>query len=90
MPYTPLESMAALRHFHERLGSQLWGDWGFRDAFHESTGWVAPSHLAIDQSPIVVMIENARSGLLWRLFMSAPEVAPALAKMGFIRAPVVA
>lgn len=90
MPYTPEESMAALRHYHETLGPRLWGDWGFRDAFNESVDWVAGSHLAIDQGPIVAMIENARSGLLWRLFMSAPEIAPALAKMGFTRTPHVA
>lgn len=86
LPYTPTESLAALRHYHEVLGDRLWGDYGFRDAFNETAGWVAESHLAIDQGPIVVMVENARSGLLWRLFMSAPEIAPALARMGFTRA----
>lgn len=85
MPYTPRESMAALRHYHEVLGPRLWGDFGFRDAFNESTDWVAESHLAIDQGPIVAMIENARSGLLWRLFMSAPEIGPGLARLGFAR-----
>lgn len=82
MPYTPAQSLAALRHYHEALGHRLWGDWGFHDAFNESADWVAPSHLAIDQGPIVAMIENYRSGLLWRLFMSAPEIAPALARLG--------
>lgn len=90
MPYTPVESLAALRHYHEHLGPRLWGDWGFRDAFNETAGWVAESHLAIDQGPIVGMIENARSGLLWRLFMSAPEIAPALTAMGFTRATLAA
>jgi hypothetical protein len=87
LPYTPAESLAALRHYHEALGDRLWGDYGFYDAFNETAGWVAESHLAIDQGPIVVMLENARSGLLWRLFMSAPEIAPALTKMGFAGPP---
>lgn len=87
LPYTPAESLAALRHYHEVLGDRLWGDYGFYDAFNETAGWVAGSHLAIDQGPIVGMVENARSGLLWRLFMSAPEIGPALAKMGFTRWP---
>jgi hypothetical protein len=87
LPYTPAESLAALRHYHEAMGDRLWGDYGFYDAFNETAGWVAESHLAIDQGPIVVMLENARSGLLWRLFMSAPEIAPALAKMGFAGPP---
>ena len=82
-PYTPVESMAALRHFHEKLGDKLWGKYGFVDSFNESENWVAKGHLAIDQGPIVCMIENYRSGLLWDLFMKAPEVRPALDKLGF-------
>lgn len=90
LPYTPAESMAALRHYHEDLGEKLWGPHGLRDAFNETTGWVAESNLAIDQGPIVVMVENARSGLLWRLFMSCAEIAPALAQMGLTRVPRIA
>jgi hypothetical protein len=83
MPYTPSESMAALRHFYRNLGAQLWGDYGFRDAFNLNQNWFAPSYLAIDQGPIVAMIENHRTGLLWQLFMQNPEIAPALQAIGF-------
>lgn len=82
-PYTPEYSMQALRHFYEDLGDKIWGDFGFVDAFNEGKNWYAKSHLAIDQGPIVVMIENYRSGLLWNLFMGAPEIRPALDKLGF-------
>ncbi len=82
-PYTPEESMAALRHFHDDLGDRLWSEYGFYDAFSETADWVAPSHLAIDQGPIVVMIENARSGLLWDLLMSCAEIRTGLARLGF-------
>lgn len=83
-PYAPEAAMAAARHFYEDRGAALWrNDRGFADAFHPGTGWVAPSRLAIDQGPIVAMIENHRSGLLWRLFMSAPEVRRALGVLGF-------
>ncbi len=75
--------MQALRHFHDDLGERLWGEYGFVDAFNASTGWVASSYLAIDQGPIVGMIENHRSGLLWRLFMSCPEVQRGLRALGF-------
>ena len=75
--------MAALRHFHEKLGAKIKGDYGFVDAFSEEHNWVAKSNLAIDQGPIVVMIENYRSGLLWDMFMSAPEVQNGLDKLGF-------
>ena len=85
MPYTPAESMAALRHFYEDMGERLWRDRGFADAFNDSAGWVADSHLAIDQGPIVVMIENHRSSLLWQLFMSCPEIAAGLRRLGFKR-----
>jgi len=85
MPYTPKESLAALRHFHAVMGDRLWRNCGFADAFNETAGWVAEGHLAIDQGPIVVMIENHRSALLWRLFMSCREVATGLGRLGFKR-----
>jgi hypothetical protein len=82
-PYTPQQSMQALRHFHDDLGGRLWGPYGFVDAFNETSGWVASSCLAIDQGPIIVMIENYRTGLPWRLFMSCPEVQAGLRRLGF-------
>jgi hypothetical protein len=82
MPYTPDLSLAALRHFLAHY-PQAWGEWGFRDAFSPAFDWVAEATLAIDQGPIVIMIENYRSQLLWRLFMSAAEVRRGLAALGF-------
>ncbi len=84
MPYVPAESMNALRHFYRDLGETLWGRYGFFDAFNEDQNWTAPSYLAIDQGPIVAMIENQRTGLLWDLFMSNPEIQPALTAIGFV------
>jgi hypothetical protein len=83
MPYTPTESMDALKFFYYTMGDQLWGDYGFYDAFNVTEGWIANSYLAIDQGPIIIMIENHRSALLWNLFMSAPEVKDGLTKLGF-------
>ena len=82
-PYTPTESMAALKHFYYDLGDKVWSEYGFTDGFSEAKNWYATSHLAIDQGPIIVMIENYRSGLLWDLFMSCPEVQAGLLKFGF-------
>jgi hypothetical protein len=82
-PYTPEYSMKALRHFYEDKGDKLWGKYGFKDGFSETENWYADSYLAIDQGPIVVMIENYRSGLFWNLFMSIPEVQNGLKKLGF-------
>jgi len=82
-PYTPEFSMQALRHFYEDKGNSIWGEYGFADAFSDEHNWVAKSYLAIDQGPIVVMIENYRSGLLWKLFMRNPDVQKGLIKLGF-------
>lgn len=83
MPYTPAESLKALDFFYYKLGDRLWKEYGFVDAFNLSDGWFADSFLAIDQGPIIIMIENYRSGLLWDLFMSAPEVKAGLTRLGF-------
>jgi hypothetical protein len=82
-PYAPEESMSVLKYMYYKLGDKVWGEYGFYDAFSEEHNWFIPRYLAIDQGPIVVMMENHRSGLLWDLFMSAPEVKPALAELGF-------
>jgi len=82
-PYTPEHSMQALRHFYFRLGKRIWKEYGFVDAFSETNDWYAPTFLGIDQGPIIIMIENHRSGLIWKLFMSCPEVQSALRLLGF-------
>jgi hypothetical protein len=83
LPYTPTQSMAALRFFYYKLGDKLWGDYGFNDAFNLTNPWFASSYLAIDQGPEIVMIENYRSGLLWNLFMSCPEIKTGMKGLGF-------
>jgi hypothetical protein len=83
MPYAPDESMLAARHFLQVHGTQAWGRYGFVDAFCERRDWYADTFLAIDQGPVVVMIENYRTGLLWNLFMSVPEVREGLRALSF-------
>lgn len=82
-PYTPEYSMQALRHFYFNLGDKIWSEYGFVDAFNRTKNWYAKSHLAIDQGPIIVMIENHRTGLMWNLLMSCPEIQNGLKKLGF-------
>jgi len=81
--YTPTESMQALKYFYYKLGNKTWGEYGFYDAFSLHNLWFANSTLAIDQGPIIVMIENHRTQLIWNLFMSAPEVKASLKNLGF-------
>jgi hypothetical protein len=83
LPYTPTQSMNALRFFYYTLGDKIWGQYGFVDAFNLSNIWFDSDFLAIDQGPQVVMIENYRSGLLWNLFMSCPEVKRGMTNLGF-------
>lgn len=83
LPYTPNESMKALKFFYYVLGDKLWKEYGFVDAFSLKDLWFASSFLAIDQGPIIVMIENYRTGLLWNLFTSCPEVKAGLLSLGF-------
>jgi hypothetical protein len=83
MPYAPTESLQAIRHFLTNHGAKTWGRYGFVDAFCEAKDWYADTFLAIDQGPIIVMIENHRTGLLWNLFMKAPEIQSGLRALSF-------
>jgi hypothetical protein len=82
-PYTPVESMAALKFFYYKLGDKIWKQYGFVDAFSLHDPWFADSFLAIDQGPIIVMIENYRTGLLWDLFTSCPEIKRGMKRLGY-------
>jgi hypothetical protein len=72
--YTPQQSMLALKHFYRDLGAQVWDIYGFRDAFNEQQNWYSGITMGLNQGPMAVMIENYRSGLIWKCFMSNPEI----------------
>jgi hypothetical protein len=73
-PYLPDESMTALKTYYRQYGAWLWGEYGFRDAFNLDESWVNDLWMGLNQAPMVIMIENYRTGLLWKLFMSNPEI----------------
>jgi exo beta-1,2-glucooligosaccharide sophorohydrolase (non-reducing end) len=77
-PYTPEASMVAFKHYYRDLGAQLWDIYGPRDAFHPGQNWVSLIYMGLNQAPITVMIENYRTGLVWKQFMSNPEIAQML------------
>lgn len=83
IPYTPEESLAAMEYFYYKLGRRVWGEYGFYDAFSLEHQWFAKSYIAIDQGPIVCMIENWRSGLLWDTFMRDADIRRGLERLGF-------
>jgi hypothetical protein len=82
-PYTPDESLAALKHFYHQLGPKVWGAYGFHDGFNETENWFDEAYMGLNQAQIVVMIENHRTGLVWRHFMANPEIGPMVAAIGF-------
>ncbi len=82
-PYTPDASMEALQFFYRNLGDRLWGMYGFRDAFNLQEDWFSRIYMGLNQAPMVVMIENYRTGLIWKMFMKNPEIASALQRIGF-------
>jgi hypothetical protein len=81
--YTPEPAMAALKHFYRDLGAQVWSIYGFRDAFNLQQNWYSGITMGLNQAPMIVMIENYRSGLVWKSFMANPEIQPALKNIGF-------
>ena len=83
MPYTPEESMKALKYFYRERGSELFGKYGPYDAFNDSRNWIKESYIGIDQGPIVIMIENYRTRLLWENVMKDSDVQAGLDKLGF-------
>jgi exo beta-1,2-glucooligosaccharide sophorohydrolase (non-reducing end) len=82
--YAPQPSMAALKHYYRDLGAQVWSIYGFRDAFNLQRNWYSGITMGLNQAPMVVMIENQRSGLVWKNFMTNPEFQTALKNIGFL------
>jgi hypothetical protein len=83
MPFTPEQSMNALHFFYYTLGDKLWSDFGFFDAFNLTAQWVSNSHIGISQGPIITMIENYRTGLMWDILMRCEDVRNGLRRLGF-------
>ncbi len=83
MPFTPKESLATLKFFYHQLGDRLWGPFGFYDSFNLDRNWFSDGYIAIDQGPILCMIENARTGLCWNNFMKNQEIQPMLDAIGW-------
>ena len=85
--YTPTESLLAIRHWYRDLGANLWDIYGFRDSFNEQRDWYSGITMGLNQAPQTIMIENARTGLVWRAFMANPEIAAMQKKIGLTPDP---
>ena len=76
--FTPQESLSAIRLMLEKLGPKVWGRYGFIDAFNLEQKWFSNKYLGIDLGPMVLMIENHRTGLIWKTFMKEPAIQKAM------------
>jgi len=85
-PYTPEASMEAFKHYYRDLGSTVWDIYGPRDAYNTKAHWVSPLYMGLNQAPITVMMENYRTGLVWKNFMKNPEIAEMLKKLDDVTA----
>jgi hypothetical protein len=83
LPFAPEICLPTLRHLYTEYRTNIWTSYGFCDAFNLTARWWDPEVLGIDQGPILLMIENYRTGKIWRKFMKAPEVQRGLKVAGF-------
>ncbi|MEM9883977.1 MAG: glucoamylase family protein, partial [Planctomycetota bacterium] len=83
IPFKPDECIAAVRHMFDTYGDTVWKRYGLADAFNPATGWVANDVIGIDVGITLLMIENHRSGFVWRQFMANPEINHAMLTAGF-------
>ena len=83
--FTPDISIAAIEEMQRRYGSNLYREYGFADAFNPTfnNGWFDVDYLGIDQGPIIAMIENHRSGLVWETMKKNVHVVRGLKRAGF-------
>jgi hypothetical protein len=99
VPFEPSVTISALRAMRDGTGGNLYGQYGFKDAFNltltqpglsqrgttvPGVGWFNTDYLGIDQGPILLMIENHRTGLIWRLMRDSPHVVRGLCRAGFV------
>jgi hypothetical protein len=80
-PYTPEASMEAFKHFYRDLGDRLWGIYGPIDSYNQDEDWWSPIYMGLNQAPIVVMVENYRTGLVWKNFQANSEIQAMLKKL---------
>ncbi|HXF99381.1 MAG TPA: glucoamylase family protein, partial [Bacteroidota bacterium] len=84
IPFAPDECIRVARTMWEHYRPQLWTQYGFRDAFNLNVNWWDPWIIGIDQGPMIIMIENYRTGRVWQRFMANPNVQLGLQRAGFV------
>jgi hypothetical protein len=86
IPFAPEVCIPALKNMYDKYGNKgLWGIYGLKDAFNLTAGWFDTDYLGLDEGPIVIMIENYRTGLIWKYAMKDPVIKKGLDKLGFTK-----
>lgn len=84
LAFAPEAALPVIRNLWNNYRAQLWSTYGFRDAFNPGAGWWDTDVIGIDQGPIIIMIENYRTGKVWERFMNNPDVQRGLQAAGFV------
>jgi len=86
IPFAPEVCIPALKNMYDKYGNNgLWGEYGFKDAFNLTADWYDKDCLGLDEGPIVIMIENYRTGLIWEYAMRDSVILKGLEKLGFTK-----
>ena len=83
LPFTPEESLKTIKNIKSKMGSKLWGKYGFYDSFNETANWVSPDFVGLDQGPTILAIENFRTGLVWNYVMKDSVIQKGLERLHF-------
>ena len=83
LPFAPEIVLPTIKSMIEKGGEKLWGKYGFYDAFNPTAKWVDGDFIGIDQGPMLIMIENFRTGLVWNYVMKDEIIQKGLARLGF-------
>jgi len=83
LPFAPEIVLPTIKSIIQRNGSKIWGKYGFYDSFNQTAKWVNNDYIGIDQGPMLIMIENFRTGLVWDYMMKDPIIQNGLSKLGF-------
>jgi len=83
IPFAPEIVLPTAESLLEKYGGKLWGKYGFYDSFNLTAGWYDDDYIGIDQGPMLIMIENFRTGLVWEYMMKDPVIQQGLNRLGF-------
>ena len=83
LPFAPEIVLPTIKSMNEKYGQKLWGKYGFYDSFNPTAKWFNDDFIGIDEGPMLIMIENFRTGLVWNYVMKDPIIQKGLNKLGY-------